>query len=74
MKKLWCKLFGHSVETTHTNRYQIPTRERCMCCGLSREMKAIPETNCYQWRYSDGRNSIGVIVSLIDDIRFGDIQ
>ncbi len=74
MKKLICKVFGHSVETTHTNEWQVPTAEKCERCGLSRKMKRIPETNCFQWVYSDGRQSIGLVAFKIDDIQFGDIQ
>jgi hypothetical protein len=36
MTKLLCRLFGHSWQTTHTNRYMIPTREVCRC-GAVRE-------------------------------------
>lgn len=74
MKKLICKIFGHSVEATHTNEWQVPTREICTRCGLSRSMKRIPETNCFQWIYSDGRKSIGLVAVKVDEIRFGDIQ
>lgn len=36
MTKLMCRLFGHRWQTTHTNRYMIPTREVCRC-GAVRE-------------------------------------
>jgi len=74
MKKFLCKVFGHNVETTHTNRWQIPTREKCERCGLSRSMERVPDTNCFQWVYSDGRESIGLVAFKIDDIMFGDLQ
>jgi hypothetical protein len=74
MKKLLCKVFGHSVETTHTNQWQIPTREKCTRCGLVRSMEKVPETNCFQWVYSDGRKSIGLTATRIDGIEFGDLQ
>ena len=74
MKKFLCKVFGHNVEVTHTNEWQVATREKCTRCGLSRSMKRIPDTNCFQWIYSDGRQSIGLVAFKIDDIMFGDLQ
>lgn len=71
--KLLCKLFGHNVETTHTNKHQIATGEKCGRCGLSRKLKRIEETNCVQWVYSDGRKSVGVPIMREDFIGFGDI-
>jgi hypothetical protein len=69
-----CKIFGHSPETTHTNSWQIPTGEKCSRCGLSRKMMRVQETNCFQWVYSDGRQSIGLVQSQIDDVKFGELQ
>ena len=58
----------HRWRTTHTNRWQIPTRQECRC-GLSREVSSdrqtIPELEhigdggwpdfTFRWLYSDGR-------------------
>jgi hypothetical protein len=74
MKKFLCKVFGHSAETTHTNEWQVPTCEKCERCGLSRKMQRVPETNCFQWVYSDGRKSIGLTSKQISDIEFGGLQ
>lgn len=70
---LLCKIFGHKVETVGTNDWQIATHEKCEFCGLSRKMQRIEETNCYQWIYSDGRRSIGVVSKLVSDIDFGEL-
>ncbi len=74
MKKLFCKIFGHSPNAAHTNAWQVPTVEKCACCNLERKMKAIPESNCFQWVYSDGRKSIGLTSKEISSIKFGDLQ
>ena len=68
-----CKLLGHSVETLRTNQHQIPTREGCKRCGLVRSLESIPETNCVQWVYTDGRESVGVPHTLEQDIKFGEL-
>ena len=71
---LLCKIIGHKVYYSGTNEWQVPTHEHCTRCGLSRRMKRIPETNCFQWVYSDGRRSIGVVPNLVSDIEFGDLS
>ena len=69
-----CRLFGHKPEVTHTNQHQIPTVEKCARCGLTRKMQRVNETNCYQWIYSDGRQSIGLVAFKIDEIKFGELS
>jgi hypothetical protein len=68
-----CKVFGHKPEVTHTNDWQVPTVEKCARCGLERKMRRIPETNCFQWVYSDGKKSIGLTSKQISDIEFGEL-
>jgi hypothetical protein len=34
-----CRIFGHGWVTTHTNRYQIPTRQGCCRCHAVREWR-----------------------------------
>lgn len=71
---LLCKIFGHKVDVSGTNEWEVSTHEYCTRCGLSRRMKRIPETNCFQWIYSDGRKSIGVVPKLVSDIEFGELS
>jgi len=71
---LICKIIGHKVDYSGTNEWQVPTHEYCTRCKLSRRMKRIPETNCFQWIYSDGRKSVGVVAKLVSDIDFGDLS
>ena len=74
MMSLFCKIIGHKVEVSGTNEWQVPTREHCTRCGLSRRMKRIPDTNCFQWLYSDGRQSVGYPSGeMVSDIKFGDV-
>lgn len=46
----------HKWETTHTNKWMIPTRQICGKCGIIREASTsianAPLT--YHWVYSDG--------------------
>ncbi len=72
--KILCKLFGHKPETIGTNSHQISTHEKCERCGLSRKLYRVSETDCFQWVYSDGRKSVGVPMTLEQDIEFGDIH
>ena len=46
----------HRWETTHVNIYQVPTRQVCLKCGVSREVdtKQSNEPLTYCWVYSDG--------------------
>lgn len=46
----------HKWETTHVNGYQIPTRQICLKCEVSREAdsKQSNEPLTYCWVYSDG--------------------
>lgn len=74
MKKLWCKIFGHNVETLKVNPYQVPTKEGCTCCGLTRSMEYIEGTDCLHWVYSDGRRSVGYKIFRIDDVKFGGVS
>ena len=37
-----CTIFGHTWDTTHTNPWMIPTRERCTACGTVREWSGGP--------------------------------
>jgi len=36
LRALLCRIFGHGWETTHTNRWMVPTRQECGC-GASRD-------------------------------------
>ena len=72
---LLCKIIGHKVEVSGTNEWQVPTHEYCTRCKLSRRMKRIPETNCFQWIYSDGRKSVGYPSgAMVSDIDFGNLS
>lgn len=48
-----CKLIGHKWETTHTNQWQMPTREKCKC-GLSRDLEYRVIEDKFYYVYSDG--------------------
>ena len=66
-----CRLFGHSVETTHTNRYQVPTREVCTRCMLSRSLERNSETGLFYWEYNNGMLSSECEIFDESDIKFG---
>ena len=52
-----CRWFGHSVRATHTNRWQVATRECCTRCQLSRSLERDDKAGKFYWQYSDGRKS-----------------
>ena len=45
----------HKFNTTHTNKFQHPTRQTCKC-GLKRNLKTVEFGWC-KWIYSDGTES-----------------
>lgn len=55
-KVKWLFRHRHKWHTTHVNGYQIPTRQKCLKCEVSRvaDSKQSNEPLTYCWVYSDG--------------------